>query len=99
MTQLPGWVTKVQVVWIALGTFLSLLVAQGVDLPDFLPALLSGEFAEKTIAAITYVFTFFQYVKGIFVVTPAPPSASITTMSAGKIQNYAFNPFQIRLSA
>lgn len=95
MVQFPAWVAKVQVAFVALGTFLTILAFQGVAIPEWVPNFLSEQTWEKIIQAITAVFTFYQYIKGIFTVLPPSPNVGVRVLSEGAAQRYAWNPFAI----
>lgn len=84
----PSWLTKAAALWVAIGSFLILIGAQGAALPSWLTGVFSQAFVDATIVAIGSVVTFYQFVRSIFVKTDA------NILSADNKLAYFINPFK-----
>lgn len=94
MNNLPSWVSTVQAIWVAVGTFLFFIASQGVQIPDFLTQLLSQETFEAFTAVLGSVLVFYQYIRAIFVKESA---GDVQILSNGQKASYALNPFKTKL--
>lgn len=96
MTQLPSWVSKIQAIWVGLGTLLTILAFQaGLNIPSMLTGVFTQETFDMIIQTVTAVFTFYQYIKAIFIVAK-PADAGISIMSSASALGFALNPFKLK---
>ncbi len=97
MNTLPSWVGKIQVAWIGLGTFLTILAFQsGVQFPEWALNIFTQQTWDTILQTVTAVFTFYQYIKGIFVAAKPPAGGlSVKTLDTGSALKYALNPFKV----
>ena len=93
MTTLPPWALKIQAVWLALGTFLTILAFQGVPVPAWAPEFLNQATFDVIVQAGTALFTAYQVIRSIFAATP---TTGVSTLSEAKASSFAYNPFKIK---
>jgi len=93
MNTLPAWVAKIQAVWLALGTFLTILAFQGVPVPEWAPEFLNQATFDVIAQAVTALFTAYQVIRAIFVASPKP--ATLNTLSEERARRFAWNPFKL----
>lgn len=87
---LPKWVTRAQAIWVALGTFLVILGAQGAAVPGWLSGIFSQQTFDAILAVVGAVVTFYQYVRAIFVT-----KTEIKSYSTSVDWGYVINPFKV----
>lgn len=92
MDNLPSWTSKVQAIWVAIGTILIALASQGMEVPDFLSKIFSDAFYAAFIAALGAVLNFFQLIRAI---VANQAGAAVKVLSSGDKVWYAINPFKI----
>lgn len=93
MGNLPPWVAKVTAAWVAIGTLLVVIGAQGVALPEQVTAIFSQEFVDATMQVVGAVLAYYQFVRGIF--ATKEPAGEVQILTAGKKRAFALNPFKL----
>lgn len=94
MNTLPAWVLRLQAIFLAIGTFLTILAFQGgIQIPSFLTGFFTENVWNVLVQAGTALFTAYQVIRAIFVATPKP--AGVSTLSTAKINSFAYNPFKL----
>jgi len=96
MTNLPSWVGRVTTTWVAIGSLLIVLGAQGVNVPDIISGIFSQDFVDAAIQVIGAVLTFAQFIRGIFASQP-PADGKVQLLSTGQKRTFALNPFKFNV--
>ena len=94
MDKVNAFISKIQAIWVAIGTVIALLAAQGgINLPDFLSDVFSQAFLDAVGTAVGSVIVFYQYLRAIFA---SKTEGEIQILSTGAKTAYALNPFKLK---
>lgn len=95
MNNLPSWVPRVQSIWFAIGALITVLAAQGLDIPTELTQIFAEEVWNALIAATSATISFVQIVRAIF---SKPAEGEVQVLSASQKWAYIVNPFKVNLT-
>lgn len=95
MNNLPAWLTTAQVLWMAIGVFVTTIATNtGICIPSFLTDFFSQDVWDAFIAAFGAVTALYQVVRAVFAANQSGSEVGVRSLRSTSKVGYFLNPFK-----